>query len=142
MIKFRFYSSPTVATLLFALIVLLPVSNMATAIEEHFSVKEYEQFHHVLHPLQHEALPNKDFRRMRLEAGELVKRGKAIVRLKVPANVAKGSVEEFQKELQKFGSALNKFNQNAKTGSDSQLEDSFSSLHDSFEMLIGMLPRK
>ena len=50
---------------------------------ESFSVKEYEKFHDVLEHLQHEALPNKDFRRIRSDAPELVKRGRAIVRLGV-----------------------------------------------------------
>ena len=43
------------------------------------SVKEYEDFHHVLHPLEHEALPKKDFRCIRAQSSLLVKRGKALV---------------------------------------------------------------
>ena len=45
---------------------------------EGFSVKEYEDFHRVLRPLQHEALPKKDFQRIRARAGELTKLGRAI----------------------------------------------------------------
>ena len=49
-----------------------------------FGVKEYDAFHDVLHPLEHEALPKGDFARIRSQAKELTERGDAIVRLGVP----------------------------------------------------------
>jgi len=128
---------------------LLSSSLMAGAIfarahhtDEDFSVKEYNDFHRVLHPLQHEALPRKDFQRIRSSAGELVKRGEAIVKLGVPAGTAARNVEEFRQELTKFSDALVKFSEHAKGGTGEQVEGSFSAVHDSFEMLAGMLPRK
>lgn len=129
---------------------LLSSSLMAGAIfaraahnaDEDFSVKEYNEFHRVLHPLQHQALPQKDFQRIRSNAGELVKHGEAIVKLGVPPGTAAGNVEEFRKELTKFSDALAKFSEHARAGTDDQLEAAFSSVHDSFEMLSGMLPRK
>ena len=128
---------------------LLSTSLIASAIfasarhaDEHFSVKEYNEFHRVLRPLQHEALPGKDFQRIRSSAGELVKHGEAIVKLGVPPGTAAKNVEEFRKELKRFDDALAKFREHAKAGTDEQLEGSFSSVHDSFEVLAGMLPRK
>ena len=121
------------------LLLLMPLAVYGS---EHFSVKEYNQFHDVLRPLQHEALPSKDWGRIRLNAGELVKRGKAIAKVGVPAGLTKTTGDEFRKELKKFKSALNKFNRDAKTGADGDLEASFATVHDSFEMLAGMLPRK
>lgn len=110
--------------------------------DEHFSVKEYNEFHRVLRPLQHEALPGKDFQRIRSNAGELVKHGEAIIKLGVPPGTAEKYEEEFRKELKRFNDALAKFSEHAKAGTDQQLEGSFSSVHDSFEVLAGMLPRK
>jgi hypothetical protein len=107
-----------------------------------FSVKEYNEFHDVLHPLEHEALPAKDFQRIRSNAGEFVKRGKALAKVGAPKGMADANVEEFRKELGKFKSALNRFKKDARAGTDEQLENSFSAVHDSFEMLVGMLPRK
>lgn len=124
-----------VATLAF---VFAPV---ATA-EDHFSVKEYNVFHDLLHPLEHEALPAKDFQRIRTNAAELVKRGEAIIRVGVPPGTAERYREDFRKELKKFKSALGKLRKYAKRGTDAQLEASFSDVHDSFEMLAGMLPRR
>ena len=121
------------------LLLLLPLTVFGS---EHFSVKEYEKFHDVLQPLQHEALPNKDFARIRSKAVDFVKLGKALVKAGVPAGVAKTKADEFRKELKKFNSALNKFSRVAKAGADSDLEASFSAVHDSFEVLAEMLPRQ
>jgi hypothetical protein len=110
--------------------------------EESFSVREYNQFHEVLHSLQHEALPAKDFKRIRSNAGELMKRGQAIVRVGVPKGTAEKQVADFRRELKKFKEALGKFREHSQKGTDQQLEVSFSAVHDSFEMLAGMLPQK
>jgi hypothetical protein len=110
--------------------------------EDHFSVKEYNQFHEVLHPLEHEALPKKDFQRIRTNAPELVKRGKAIIQVGLPSGTPSQYHEEFRKELKKFDSALENLKKHAQDGTDAQVETSFSAVHDSFEMLVGMLPRK
>jgi len=127
---------------LLAVSLLLLLMPLAANGLEHFSVKEYNNFHDVLRPLQHEALPSKEWGRIRLNAGELVKRGKAIVKVGVPAGVTKEKAEEFRKELKKFNSALKKFNRDAKAGADGDLEASFTAVHDSFEMLAGLLPQK
>lgn len=117
------------------------LSNSAAGGSELPKVKEYEEFHDVLHPLEHEALPKKDFARIRADAGELVKRGEAIVKLGVPAGMAEKNVAEFRKELEKFSESLKTFSKHAKSGSDEEVKESFSAVHDSFEMLWGMVPR-
>lgn len=113
-----------------------------TAAQHAFSYKEYEKFHDVLHPLEHDALPKKDFRRIRSQANLLVKRGNAIVKLGVPRGMSDDKNEEFSKELDSFRQALNRFKTDAKSGDDSRLVTSYSAVHDKFEMLASMLPRK
>jgi hypothetical protein len=130
-----------VLVLLGGLSVPFTLSNNAAGRSESPGVKEYEEFHDVLHPLEHEALPKKDFARIRAEAGELVKRGEAIVKLGVPAGMAEKNVAEFRQELAKFGEFLKTFSKQAKSGSDEEVKESFSAVHDSFEMLWGMVPR-
>jgi hypothetical protein len=134
--------------LIFTAAFLLSPATFATCVTvegvraaEGFSVREYEEFHDVLHPLQHEALPNGDFKRIRAEANELVKRGEAILKLGVPAGVTEQNVKEFREELKRFGDALAKFKTDADTGTDAQLKESYSAVHDSFEMLAALLPR-
>jgi hypothetical protein len=112
----------------------------ATVSAQHgFRVKEYEAFHDVLHPLEHEALPRKDFKRIRAKSSLLVKRGRAIVRVGVPSGTKGDIQEEFKKELERFDKALTKFRTAARMGSNTQLQTSYSAVHDSFEMLAGML---
>ena len=141
---------PTMIVLLFSLyifsasIALAQQGHNAAAMHEKekhgFGVKEYDAFHDVLHPLQHEALPQKDFKTIRAKASELNTVGKAIVKRGIPKGVKQGAV--FKKELKAFEKALSKYMQDAKSGDDAQLETSYRAVHDTFEELAGMLPRK
>jgi hypothetical protein len=106
-----------------------------------FSVRQYGDFHDVLHPLQHDALPNKNFKEIRAKSALLLWRGRAIVRLGIPRGTSKRNQAEFAKELRKFSQSLARYNADARHGTDTQLEASFSAVHDSFEMLVAMLPR-
>jgi hypothetical protein len=106
------------------------------------SVKAYEEFHDVLRPLQHEALPAKDFGRIRAQSSLLIKRGKALVKLGVPRGTKDEHKDEFARGLIKFNQALAKFKADARTGTDQRLTASYSAVHDSFEMLADMLPKE
>src|SRR5687768_13440377 len=88
----------------------------AGAAGEHFSVREYNVFHDLLHPLEHEAVPAKDFQRIRTNAADLARRGDAIVRVGVPRGTAERYREDFRKELKKFKAALGKLRKDAKRG--------------------------
>jgi len=105
------------------------------------SVKQYNDFHRVLHPLEHDALPKKDFRRIRAQSSLLVKRGKALVKLGVPEGTSEEHKEDFAKGLTKFSEALSKFRTDARKGTNEQLKTSYSAVHDSFEMLAALLPK-
>ncbi len=129
-------------TALWLSIALFSVPAFNAAPQHGFGVKEYDRFHEVLHPLQHEALPKNDFRRIRAKSTLLVNRGWAIVRLGIPAGTSEDKREEFAEGLKKFGRALTRFKSRAKRGSNDQLKESYSAVHDSFEVLAEMLPRK
>jgi len=77
----------SIVALLFASNIALGFSHLEAG-GEAFSVAEYESFHDVLHPLEHEALPNRDFTRIRSQAPELIRLGRAIVKLGVPKGTA------------------------------------------------------
>ncbi len=127
-------------TALFLLSAAVVASAKPVLEDEHFSVKEYNHFHEVLHMLQHEALPKKDFATIRAQAGELTTRGDAIVKLGVPAKVQ--SMAKFEVELKRFAEALAKYKSDAADAPDAQLEVSYLAVHDTFENLAAMLPRK
>jgi hypothetical protein len=122
-------------------ILLIGVSALAAYPQHEFSVKEYNEFHEVLHHLQHDALPKGDFATIRTRSGELVKHGKRIVKLGVPKGTKAEKQAEFKTGLAKFNAALAKFRTDAKSGSDEQLKVSYSAVHDQFEELAGMLPK-
>ena len=138
----RLLSFSTAVALLCSSLALMSVSGGSNRSTSDFGVKQYDDFHDVLHPLEHEALPQKDWARIRSNAKEFVRRGRAIVKLGVPRGTAANNIAEFRKELKKFNAALAEFSKDARNGTDGKLEASFGSVHDSFEMLVGMLPRK
>jgi hypothetical protein len=109
---------------------------------EGFSVKEYDEFHHVLHHLQHEALPKNDMATIRAKASELIQLGQKITTLGVPQGTKVENVENFKKELARFDQALTKYGSDAKSGSDDDLRKSYVVVHDSFEALAEMLAEK
>ncbi|MEA2206474.1 MAG: hypothetical protein QOE77_3250 [Blastocatellia bacterium] len=141
MLRLRSYSrfTPALSALLFGSMFLVSSGVTNAAAQHEFGLKQYEQFHDALHPLQHEALPNNDFKSMRAGSRLLVKRGNAIVALGIPRGTPKNERKEFAAELGKFRTALRQFHAHALKGTDDQLKTSFSALHDSFEMLAGML---
>ncbi len=106
-----------------------------------FGITQYDAFHDVLHPLQHDALPNKDFKSIRTKSALLTNRGRAIVKVGIPAKMSDENRAEFARELKKFTKALTKFRNDARRGTDAQLAVSYSAVHDSFEMLAALLPR-
>jgi hypothetical protein len=134
-------NASVVFALFLSMVFLLPAMNIRAAPQHGFSVKQYEDFHHVLHPLEHEALPKNDFKRIRSKSALLVARGRAIVRLGVPKGTSQEQKEEFVKGLDSFSKALTKFRADARRGTNDQLKTSYSAVHDSFEMLAAMLPR-
>ena len=139
----RFRASIAIAlpAVLLSLLFLSPTVTTSAAPQHGFSVKQYEEFHDVLHPLEHEALPKKDFRAIRAKSGLLVKRGQAIVRLGMPASMGEENKEEFKKCLDTFNKALIRFRNSARRGSNAQLKTTYSAVHDSFEILASTLPR-
>jgi hypothetical protein len=138
--RFIFVSTFTALILTVSTLVLVDLVNAAP--QHGFSVRQYETFHDVLHPLEHEALPNKDFKRIRANSSLLVRRGNAIVMLGIPRGTSKDQRAEFRTELRKFSRALVKFRNDARRGTDDQMKTSYSAVHDTFEMLASMLPKK
>ena len=122
-------------------ILTLGVSYAASsaAVQHGFKIKEYELFHDVLHPLQHEALPQGDFQRIRSMANELVDRGQAIIKLGVPA-APKANRREFAKAQRQFDRALARFKRDVKSDNNTKLQQSYLAVHDSFEQLADLLP--
>jgi hypothetical protein len=135
---YRLFLTSVFVTLLFSSAVWNSTGVANAATQHGFRVKEYEKFHDVLHPLEHDALPKKNYRRIRSQANLLVRRGNAIVKLGVPVGTSDDKKEEFAKELNSFREALARFRTDARRGTNSQLKASYSAVHDTFEMLAAL----
>ena len=135
--------SPSISVLKVAAICILtlgvPCAATNGAVQHGFQITEYELFHDVLHPLQHEALPEEDFQRIRTMANELVTRGRAIVKLGLP-QAPNTNRREFAKSLREFDRALARFKRDAKAKNDTKLKKSYIAVHDSFEKLADLVP--
>ena len=103
-----------------------------------FGTAEFEAFHTVLRPLQHKALPAKDFKKIREKAELLADKGEAIVKLGIPKDIEKTA--EYEKALQSFSDALVKYKRDAKSGTDTELKKSYLAVHDLYERLMNYLP--
>ncbi|MCX6138664.1 MAG: hypothetical protein NTV54_14360 [Ignavibacteriales bacterium] len=106
--------------------------------KESFGEKEYDAFHKILRPLQHKALPAKDFKTIREKTPALVEKGKAIVALKVPAEMPKKA--EYEKTVKLFAAALEKLTIDAGKSKDDALRKSYVAVHDTYEKLVSLLP--
>ena len=121
---------------------VVSMTSVVAGMDGNFSVKEYNDFHKVLHHLQHEALPKNDMATIRSHAKDLIKLGDAIVKLGVPNGVSAQYTEKFKTELESFKNKLAKYGADAKSGTDTDLKTSYEAVHDSFEELAHMLPPK
>lgn len=118
----------------------LTAASFAEAAPE-FKIKEFKEFHDVLHPLEHESMPKKDYEAIRNQTEKLVHLGHAIVQLGAPRGLSHVQVQEYEAELENFGRSLKKL-ASAKDGKDLDVKYAFSAVHDSFERLAAMLPRE
>ncbi|PYS68995.1 MAG: hypothetical protein DMF69_18355 [Acidobacteria bacterium] len=123
-------------------VALLSIAIAVFGFDENFSVKEYHDFHEVLHHLQHEALPKNDMATIRSRAKELIGLGNKVVKLGVPKGTKAEHVEKFKTGLADFKNKLARYGTDAKSGSDGDLKTSYEAVHDSFEELADMLPAK
>lgn len=108
--------------------------------EQSFGIKEFDAFHHVLHPLQHEAIPKKDYQAIRAKAAELKTLGDAIVKLGTPDSISKA--KKYAQELKEFGEKLAKLQALSEKGTDKEIKKMFAEVHEEFEELAHMLPKK
>lgn len=117
----------------------------ASSEEHHGSMgdADFDAFHDRLHPLQHDALPQNDFARIRRDARDLVLAGRRITRRDAPAALTSDSdVAKFCDEQARFADALKRFDRAAQRNDDRELKRSFSAVHDTFEELAYLVRRR
>lgn len=108
---------------------------MEKAEEQHFAIKELDNFHHVLHPLVHDAMPNEDFDLVRSKLDMVLKNAKAIEKAPLPTGFASK-----RKEFMKLAKALvDQVSELKKLSDNKEFTEKFDEMHETFEQLAGML---
>lgn len=105
-----------------------------------FNNVDFDRFHDILHPLEHEALPKNDFATIRREARRLVTAGRPLTRMVIPLGVE--DTAKFCEEQARFSDALKRFDRDARKNDNAALKRSYTLVHDTFEEMAHLLPRR
>ena len=101
------------------------------------AVPEMDEFHEVLHPLVHDAMPEKKFDVVRGKLGELLKHARSVQKAKLPAEL-----EDVRKEYRKSAERLvNQIRKLQKTRDNGKFEALFDEMHMTFEGMMGMVKK-
>lgn|ERR1041385_4740919 len=101
------------------------------------AVKELDEFHELLHPLVHEAYPNKDFEAIRKALPKLVESGMLLKKAALPKELA-SKKKAFTAKAKKLVKQLTELNKKKDTLSDDILGEKFMEMHDTFEELMDL----
>ena len=97
------------------------------------SVKELDAFHELLHPLVHEAYPNKDYSTIRKAIPDLVTAAKKLKNASLPTELNK---KEFKKNSSKLLKELTALNKKKDKLTDEEFGKKFMEMHDTFESIM------
>ena len=103
-----------------------------------FALKELDIFHEALHPLVHEALPNKDYTAIRAGLEDLLTKAKAIEKARLPRKFASRR-KEFQKQSKLLVSQLADMNEVKDKVDGDTLGKKFNDMHETFETLVELV---
>lgn len=100
-----------------------------------FAIPEMDHFHEVLHPLVHDAMPEKEYDVVRGKLDELFTQAKAIRNAKLPAEMAPVK-KEFRRSAERLVDQIRKLK---KTSNDAKFEALFDEMHMTFEGMVGLV---
>lgn len=99
-----------------------------------FAIPEMDHFHEVLHPLVHDAMPEKQYDVVRGKLDELFTQAKAIRKSKLPAEMAPVK-KEFRRSAERLVDQIRKLR---KTSDNAKFEALFHEMHMTFEGMAGL----
>ena len=103
---------------------------------ETMSVKELDAFHELLHPLVHEAYPNKDFSTIRKAIPDLIAAAKKLKNASLPKEL---KTKEFKKNSSKLLKELTALNKKKDKLTDEEFGKKFMEMHDTFESVMELM---
>ena len=101
-------------------------------------VPEVDQFHKLLHPLVHDALPNKDYTTIREALPELIESATTMSKVQLPDDLA-SQQKKYAKEAKKMLKQLRDMERRKSKFSDEALDKRFRAMHETFEKIMLMV---
>jgi hypothetical protein len=101
-------------------------------------VKEVDGFHELLHPLVHEAMPNKDAGTIRKGLPALMASAAAIKNAHLPQSMQKKKTA-FKNAARKLQAQVEKLNKTKSRLTDLELLEKFGQIHETFELIDNMI---
>ncbi len=100
-------------------------------------VKELNAFHVLLHPLVHDAMPNKDYATVKDALPKLIESAQTLLKAQLPKTIGPKK-KTFRTETKKLLTQLTQLNRKKAELSDEQFEKNFAAMHETFEELMQM----
>jgi len=100
-------------------------------------IKELDAFHELLHPLVHDAYPQKDFAAIKEALPNLIESATTLKSAKLPQSMS-GKKKAFRTESKKLVTQLTQLNKKKDTLGDEEFGKRFMNMHDTFEKLMEM----
>jgi hypothetical protein len=118
------------------------VENMHTAFEQMARVlaprmKEMEQFHLVLYPLWHEAMPNKDYQAIKDAVPSLESKMDALMKAEIPEDF-KDIEPQIIEKRETLGRAVEDLANVCRKNKDKEIIDKLTQMHESYRALDGV----
>ncbi len=115
--------------------VLLLFSGIVVGGEENFKVPELKAMHEVIHPMWHDAYPNKDFATLKRLYPEIEQHFQALQKVTFPANM-EDKAHRWKMGLTKMEKVLKEYQQAVEKNQHDALLTATKDLHDVFEYLV------
>lgn len=101
-------------------------------------VQAMDEYHRVLRPLMHQALPEKDVNAFKENADELLRKAETLSEAEIPKKFA-GQESRIDSLRSGILTKTQTFAETAKTGSGDEIFDAFLAAHDEYEVLADLV---
>lgn len=101
-------------------------------------VPELDDFHEVMHPIWHDAYPNKDYDALKKYVDEVNEKAKAVYSAQLPG-INREKQLKWNDGVMKFQAAVEEYNKTAQSDDNEGLLKAAENLHTNYEMLVRII---
>lgn len=123
-----------------ALIILLILASTLNSQTQDtvWRVPELDDFHEVMHPIWHDAYPNKDYDALKKYVDEVNKKAKAVYSAQLPG-INREKQLKWNEGVIQFQAAVEEYNKTARSDDNEGLLKAAENLHTNYEMLVRII---